>query len=502
MAGPQPRSERGTHHVPGGAIVYHQPVCSGVIPVARWGHSSATVGSCMYVFGGVGQSILDDLAVLDVELMVWRSLAPSAARSKDRPDKLHAAAMCAVGSTLWMFGGQQGRKHMRTLYSLNTDVLDWKLVTPGGAQPAAREGHTLTAVSANGLAYLFGGQGKKFYNDMFVLKAAGAEWVELKPAGRVPSPRSGHSMVWDGADRLVCFGGAAATTTDSALAVYSISRNEWTAVQAQGQAPTPRTRHSAVMLGHSSMLVFGGCNSAGVFFNDVYLLNLDSWTWSRLQPLNPPPPPRYHHCCHVVAGKVVLYGGVNPKQAFDSVVLLQTSGCQELSAMADELARMTGGSGTQPAAAAGSSAAALLGASNPGAGGSPLVGDLMKLQLRDLLVKRNMEELHITAQQKVSWGEQTQRAEWAAKLSRYHRQQSRSGVSCRSKAAIVAASLCASCDHEQWPALWLYQSSWHRAGVVWAAQCCVRCCTELHKAVGWASCRCHAHAVLWAMYFM
>jgi hypothetical protein len=305
-----------------------------------------------------------------------------------------------------MFGGQAGRKHLRTLYSLNTDVLDWQLIMPAGAQPAAREGHTMTAVSstAGGLAYLFGGQGKKFYNDMFILKPGGAEWVELKPAGRAPSPRSGHSIVWDGGDRLVCFAGAASTTTDSALAVYSISRNEWTPVQLQGTAPSPRTRHSAVLLGSSSMLVFGGCNSAGVFFNDAYLLNLDNWTWTRLQPLNPPPPPRYHHCCHVVDGKVVLYGGVNPKQAFDSVVLLQTSsGVQELSALADELAAMTGSSLSPAAPAAGSSAAALLngGGGGGGVGGSPLVGDLMKLQLRDLLVKRNMEELHITAQQKV-----------------------------------------------------------------------------------------------------
>lgn len=98
------------------SIVYHQPVCSGTIPVGRWGFASAAVGSRVYVFGGVGPTILDDLAVLDVELMIWRSLTPSAGRTKDRPDKLHAAAMCAVGATLWMFGGQQGRKHKRTAY--------------------------------------------------------------------------------------------------------------------------------------------------------------------------------------------------------------------------------------------------------------------------------------------------------------------------------------------------------------------------------------------------
>jgi hypothetical protein len=174
------------------------------------------------------------------------------------------------------------------------------------------------------------------------------------------------------------------------------------------------------------MLVFGGCNAAGVFFNDAYVLNLDRMHWSRAQPLNTPPPPRYHHCCHLLGSRVAMYGGINPKQAFDAVVLLETNFGGELSAVAEELARMTGGSATTAAAATAASsmlgmnrAAAASAASSPAAslaaaagavGGSvPLVGDLMKLQLRDLLVKRNMEELHITAQQKVStegpgWG--------------------------------------------------------------------------------------------------
>jgi hypothetical protein len=166
------------------------------------------------------------------------------------------------------------------------------------------------------------------------------------------------------------------------------------------------------------MLVFGGCNAAGVFFNDAYVLNLDRMHWSRAQPLNTPPPPRYHHCCHLLGSRVAMYGGINPKQAFDAVVLLETNFGGELSAVAEELARMTGGSATRGAAAssmlgmnraaaasAASSPAASLAAAAGAVGGSvPLVGDLMKLQLRDLLVKRNMEELHITAQQKVSPG--------------------------------------------------------------------------------------------------
>lgn len=400
------RQQQGGHVPPPAHLAYHVPVVSGTVPVARWAFASAVVGSFMYVYGGVGPSVLSDLAVLDGELMVWRSLTPTAARGpKDRPDKLHAAAMCALGNTLWLFGGQQGRKHLRSLYSLNTEMLSWRLVTPAGACPAGREGHSFTAVNSQ-LAYLFGGQGKKLYSDFFVLRQGGSEWVELKSRGSVPSPRSGHSMVWDGQDSLICFGGTTAGSTDNSMFIYSLSRNEWVVPESRGTIPSPRTHHTAVLLPSRHMLVFGGCNAAGVFFNDAYVLNLDAMHWCRAQPLNTPPPPRYHHSCHVLGSKVVMYGGINPKQAFDAVVLLETNLGSDLGAVAEELARMTGSSATVAAGSMlGRAAAAAAGSASLGAGsvsgGVPLVGDLMKLQLRDLLVKRNMEELHITAQQKV-----------------------------------------------------------------------------------------------------
>jgi N-acetylneuraminic acid mutarotase len=352
--------------------------------------------------------VLDDLAVLDAELLIWRSLSPTAARIKDRPDKLHAAAMCAMGSTLWLFGGQQGRKHLRGLHSLNTEMLSWKLVTPAGACPPGREGHSFTSVDGQ-VAFLFGGQGKKLYNDLYILKQNGVEWVELKPQGKPPAARSGHSMVWDGKDSLFCFGGTTSSGSDNSLSLYSISRNEWCQPECSGTIPSPRTHHSTVLLAPNKLLVFGGCNAQGVFFNDAYVLDIDNMQWSRTQPLNTSPPPRYHHSCHVVGNKVALYGGINPKQAFDTVVLLETNFGSDLSAVAEELARMTGcPSPAAAAAAAGgllsrtsSSATSAAGLAACGATVPAVVGDLMKLQLRDLLVKRNMEELQVSAQQKV-----------------------------------------------------------------------------------------------------
>lgn len=257
--------------------------------------------------------MLDDLVVLDVDLMTWRTLKPRAAGPRDRPGKLHAAAMAPIGHVLWLFGGQQGRKFLRELFSLDTNSMTWALAAPGGGAPAARAGHTLTAVDGVGI-FLFGGQGKKLYDDLHVLvvpqhqhqhhhpagarpddslsacstSSAGSsgagsgvsgassaggpssapvcEWVGLKARGRGPSARRGHTLTWDGRDSLILFGGSTSSSTDNGLWVYSVSQREWTEIKARGAVPTPRTHHSAVLLRPGKLLVFGGCNAQGVFF--------------------------------------------------------------------------------------------------------------------------------------------------------------------------------------------------------------------------------------------
>jgi hypothetical protein len=219
------------------------------------------VGKLVWVFGGMASSVMEDLWLLDVDTMVWRPLVPTCSRPKDKPEKMHAAAMCSTGSTLWLFGGQQGRKYLRTLYSLDTETLSWRMCNPAGAAPPGRAGHTLTAV-ADHAVYLFGGQGKKLYNDLYVMHGDGGDWLELKPSGKAPAPRTGHTMVWDGKDRLIVFGGTAGSNTDNGVFVYSLSSNQWSMPTVSGMLPSSRTHHTAVMLpGAAHMLVFGGCNA-------------------------------------------------------------------------------------------------------------------------------------------------------------------------------------------------------------------------------------------------
>ena len=239
------------------SVFFQFPLCSGSAPAARWAHSAVLVGSLMYVYGGVGSSVLDDLWVLDIETMVWRAASTSVARPKDRPEKMLAHACAVAGRTVWFFGGQQGRKFLRELYSLDTEAMAWR-VHATDAAPAARAGHSMTTV-APGEILLLGGQGKKLYSELWLLDAGAPAWRELKPTGAPPAARRGHSAVWDGEDRLIVYGGTLASGGDARVYIYARSSSSWVTVTPSGEQPPTRTNHSAALLSGTSMVVFGGC---------------------------------------------------------------------------------------------------------------------------------------------------------------------------------------------------------------------------------------------------
>lgn len=310
----------------------------------------------------------------------------------------------------------------------------------------------MTTVAGN-IVYMFGGQGRKYYNELYKLDPSTGTFVEVEASGKAPSPRRGHSMCWDGRDYLVVFGGINVTSTDSFLGIFSLSRSEWISVQAYGTCPSPRTQHSAVTISPGVVLFFGGCTASGTFHNDFHVLDTRALTWQQPSALNTAPAPRYHHTCSLVHGKLLIYGGINSKQTFEGVVVMETKFPQDLSYVAEELFRMsteqghlraagsTGpsaqssmplpqvpstmqrlspGPGPMEAHVAGDSSAlsALCGAQclrplgggdgggggggcrEGGGNGRTLVLDALKAQLTDLLVKRNMEEARVNATRK------------------------------------------------------------------------------------------------------
>ncbi len=55
----------------------------------------------------------------------------------------------------------------------------------------------------------------------------------------------------------------------------------WAKLDASGEVPPPRWRHTATAVDGNKLVVFGGFNSSHVRLNDLYMLDIKSMAWSQ-----------------------------------------------------------------------------------------------------------------------------------------------------------------------------------------------------------------------------
>ena len=74
-------------------------------------------------------------------------------------------------------------------------------------------------------------------------------------------------------------------------------------------SPSPRFSHGCCIIG-TKMYIYGGCSSSNTAFNDLYLLDLIEERWMRPRTSGSPPPPK--ECATVVAydnRDIIIFGG-------------------------------------------------------------------------------------------------------------------------------------------------------------------------------------------------
>lgn len=75
------------------------------------------------------------------------------------------------------------------------------------------------------------------------------------------------------------------------------------------ESPFPRFSHSCCIIG-TKMYIYGGCSSSNKAFNDLHCLDLREGRWKKLRSSGSPPPPK--ECATVVAydnRDIVIFGG-------------------------------------------------------------------------------------------------------------------------------------------------------------------------------------------------
>ncbi|KAG6511000.1 hypothetical protein ZIOFF_029049 [Zingiber officinale] len=352
-------------------------------PGVRWGHSCNAVqgGRFLYVFGGYGRDRCqtNDVHVFDTVKQSWSK--PTLKGIPPSPRDSHSCT--TVGDKLFVFGGTDGKNPLKDTHILDTSSNTWILPNLYGEGPEAREGHS--AVFVGKRLFIFGGCGKsetneeKYYNDTYILDIEKLSWEQAVTSGSPPSARDCHScsswknqiIVLGGEDSSGCYlsdvhilivgispvkfqPGEAFVVLSAILCINFITivpflhveimsfilyapngdtfspRADtlvWQPMKTSGKIFPPRAGHTTVPLGND-LFVFGGFSDAKNLYDDLYVLNLEKQTWSKVVPDNQGPCGRFSvagECLDYSKGIIAFLGGCNEfLDALDDMYYLHT----------------------------------------------------------------------------------------------------------------------------------------------------------------------------------
>ncbi|RLU22319.1 hypothetical protein DMN91_004597 [Ooceraea biroi] len=219
--------------------------------------------------------------------------------------------------------------------SIASGSLLWNSLPSPHWAPTIGKRHSHSACIYDNSMYVFGGCTATWttFNDLWQLDLDTRTWIRPMTMGSYPSPKACATMLHY-KKNLILFGGWSHPSPYplhqqwklfNELHVYSIESNKWTAISTL-EAPPPISAHSATI--HKNlMIVFGGVND-GYSSNDVWCLNLDSYSWHKQTTSNFKPQRRYGQSQIKLGDNhlLVLGGCTGPNAAMNDAWLLIMEG--------------------------------------------------------------------------------------------------------------------------------------------------------------------------------
>ncbi|XP_038724802.1 uncharacterized protein LOC120016289 isoform X1 [Tripterygium wilfordii] len=193
-------------------------------------------------------------------------------------------------------------------------VQQYQVINGDASRPGKRWGHTCNAVKGGRFLYLFGGYGKDNCqtNQVHVFDTVKQTWSQPVIKGTPPTPRDSHSCTTVG-DNLYVFGGTDGKNPLKDLHILDTSTHTWICPSLRGEGPEAREGHSAALVG-KRLFIIGGCGKSAdtnveVYYNDVHILNTDTFVWKCATTSGTPPSARDSHTCSSWKNKIVVIGG-------------------------------------------------------------------------------------------------------------------------------------------------------------------------------------------------
>ena len=300
--------------------MWSRPAVAGPVPCERYSHTMNAVGGKLILFGGLSANgsgtWLNDLHILDTD-----TSSPSA--------QPYNTTNQTASSPTYPSG-----------------VLSWyQPACHGSPPPCPRAAHT-AAVLGSTLFIFAGNDGKQLFNDLHCLHLPTFTWSAPQQHGHIPSPRAGHTMNVLPGEQLIVFGGGNANGPINDLHILDSHSMTWTRPSVYGTPPSPRAGHTACTVFGAELLVFGG-GYLNKVFNDLHLFNSDTGVWSRPSDTGTVPIPRAGHTSNVIGSRIYTFAGGDAEDVFNDLHLLDTSFFRMTELMAEGGYRADGAVGMQ-----------------------------------------------------------------------------------------------------------------------------------------------------------
>ncbi|GMH78995.1 hypothetical protein TL16_g08001 [Triparma laevis f. inornata] len=203
----------------------------------------------------------------------------------------------------------------------------------GLAPPHPRWGHTTTMID-NDRIIVYGGQcveedGEVIMADLIMYDLEKREWE--KPLNCDGVPRQWHTstyiperqlLIAFGGETSFEMGGKSKTEITDQTMVLDVDMMLWYPPSENGDVPNGRNGHSATLLPGGELVIFGG-NKNGRFQSSFAYLDTNSWSWTQPSAQGNAPRPRAFHTATAINNKIVIFGGNDKTEVFDSLCVLE-----------------------------------------------------------------------------------------------------------------------------------------------------------------------------------
>ncbi|XP_058471664.1 uncharacterized protein zgc:163014 isoform X2 [Solea solea] len=259
-------------------------------PLCARGHSASydPDSKSLFVYGGLrdGQRY-SEIYILSTLTWKWKLVI---AKGSIPTLAYHSAVF--YKKELFVFGGVQpghssgDKSCSNALYIFNPEFELWYKPIVEGDRPLPRFGHSATLLSQK--LIIFGGRKTATYlNDLHVLDLGFMEYTAVKCGNMPPLPRGFHAALPVSDNRILVSGGCSAIGALQDVHIFNTDTSTWSSVASPALCSKPRAGHSMISLGcsiptdgerrergegvkvHCALLVFGGSDCSGTFYNDT-----------------------------------------------------------------------------------------------------------------------------------------------------------------------------------------------------------------------------------------